>query len=205
STFKPFVFSAALENGFNLATIVNDIKLTVEWDPGLEGPWRPDNFGEVYNGEVPMRQALVGSLNAASIRILQGIGGQAGPAAGYRRAAQHVRRFGFNESEAPAVGGLVLGVGEVTPAKLATAYATFANGGFKLDYYYIDRIETYDGEIVFESRPSFACRTCDAALPQQRAAASRTGASRQFDRPVAGGTPAAPQDAAASEEIVWPE
>src|SRR5690606_18109930 len=55
------------------------------------------------------------------------------------------------------------------------------------------------------SRPSFACRTCDAALPQQRAAASRTGASRQFDRPVAGGTPAAPQDAAASEEIGWPE
>src|SRR5690606_24102967 len=120
STFKPFVFSAALEHGFTLATIVPDIKLTIEWDPGLEGPWRPDNFADDYRGEVRVREALVNSLNAASIRILQGIGGQAGPAEGYRRAAAHVRRFGFNESEAPGVGGLVLGVGEVTPARLAT-------------------------------------------------------------------------------------
>src|SRR5690606_28147643 len=207
STFKPFVFSAALENGFNLATIVNDIKLTVEWDPGLEGPWRTDNFGEVYNGEVPMRQALVGSLNAASIRILQGIGGQAGPAAGYRRADEHVRRFGFNESEAPAVVGLVIGVSEVTPAKLAAANAAFANSGYKIAYYYMVRIETYDVKLVYESMPSFACRACDN--PPQRAAAERNGAQRTPDRPAyaASGSSSARlvEDAAHPQEIVWPE
>lgn len=205
STFKPLVFSAALDNGFTLATIVPDIKLTVEWDPGLEGPWRPDNFANDYRGEVRVRQALVSSLNAASIRILQGIGGSAGPAEGYRRAAEHVRRFGFNESEAPAVGGLVLGVGEVTPAKLATAFAAFANGGYRLDYYYVDRIETYDGKVVYESQPSFACGACDMAPfapPQQRSTAQRPP-DRQYGS-VGGAPAAAAQDEAASTEIVWP-
>src|SRR5690606_30807886 len=104
---------------------------------------------------------------------------------------------------APAVGGLVLGVGEVTPAKLATAYAAFANGGIKRGYYDIDRSETYDGAVVFDSQPRFAGRACDT--PQQRAAAPRTGALRSLHRPLAGGTSSPPQDPAASRAIVWPE
>jgi len=153
---------------------------------------------------VRVREAVVNSLNAASLRILQGIGGPAGPAGGYRRAAAHVRRCGCNEQEAPAVGGLVLGVGEVTPAKLATAFATFANGGFRLDYYYIDRIETYGGDVVYESRPSFACGACETA----RAAPAQRNTQRR-DGPAYTTVGSAPAGAAAeqperSSEIVWP-
>ena len=139
SSFKPFIYSAALEKGFTPSTIINDAPLF--FDAGATGsqPWEPKNYDGKYEGPMTMRTALAKSKNMVSIRILQSIG----PA----YAQQWVTRFGFEADKHPAYLTMALGAGSVTPLQMAVAYSVFANGGYRIEPVLISRI-TDDKEHV---------------------------------------------------------
>ena len=154
SSFKPFVYSAALENGFTAATIINDAPI-VEASSELETEWRPVNYDGRYRGPTRLREALVQSLNLVSVRVIR--------RAGIGATVRHLRAFGFDDTALPANATLALGAGGVAPLDLVDGYATFANGGYKVDAYLIERIEDSDGEVLYAARPSLACQDCTAA------------------------------------------
>jgi len=152
SSFKPFVYSAAFEHGYTPASVVLDAPVDVGYQPSLERVWRPENFGGKYFGESRLREALFESMNSVSIKILQSIGVPA--------AVDHVKRFGFDGVAVPNDLTLALGAGGVAPAQLAAGYAAFANGGYKVEPYFIDRVVTAGGELIFESKPLY-CPVCN--------------------------------------------
>jgi penicillin-binding protein 1A len=152
SSFKPFVYSAAFEHGYTPASVVLDAPVDVGYQASLERVWRPENFAGKYFGYVRLREALNQSLNSVSIRVLQTIGIPA--------ALSHVKRFGFNDLAAPNDLSLALGAGAVPPLAMAGGYATFANGGYKVTPYFIDRVVTADGEVLYETKP-LVCPDCN--------------------------------------------
>jgi penicillin-binding protein 1A len=157
SAFKPFVYSAALDSGYTAATIVNDSPLVEGYQEELERVWRPENFGGNYYGFVSLRYALQRSLNSVSIRITKDMG--------VPRAASYVRRFGLGETAVPSNLSLALGAGGVAPLDLVTAYAVFANGGYRVGNYVIDRIEDANGYVLYTASPAFACPDCGKPAP----------------------------------------
>jgi penicillin-binding protein 1A len=151
SAFKPFLYSAALEQGFTPASIINDAPLVIE-DPTLEASWRPQNNSREFRGPMRLREALVRSRNLVSIRILHALG----PA----YATSYIERFGFPQNSLPRNLTLALGTAQVSPLEMASAYAVFANGGFRVQPYYLQRVIGPDGDVVFEADPQFACAEC---------------------------------------------
>jgi penicillin-binding protein 1A len=151
SAFKPFLYSAALEQGFTPASIINDAPLVIE-DPTLEGSWRPQNVTREFRGPMRLREALVRSRNLVSIRVMNALG----PA----YATQYIERFGFPQNSLPRNLSLALGTAQVSPLEMAGAYAIFANGGFRVDPYYLDRIISPEGKVAYEAQPRFACPEC---------------------------------------------
>jgi len=143
SSFKPFIYSAALEKGFTPATVINDAPLF--FDAGATGsqPWEPKNYDGKYEGPMTMRTALAKSKNMVSIRILQSIG------APY--AQEWITRFGFDADKHPAYLTLALGAGSVTPMQMATAYAVFANGGYRVNPVLIRKLTDDKGHMLAES------------------------------------------------------
>jgi penicillin-binding protein 1A len=157
SSFKPFLYSAALEHGFTPATVVNDAPLVID-DPTLEASWRPQNNTREFGGPMRLREALVRSRNLVSIRVLHALG----PA----YATKYIERFGFPENTLPRNLTLALGTAQVSPLEMATAYSVFANGGYRVENYYVQRISTPDGKVLFEAEPRFVCQSCfDTPLP----------------------------------------
>jgi len=152
SSFKPFVYSAAFEHGFTPATIVVDAPPDVGYQAALERVWKPENFGGKYHGETRLRVALRESMNAVSIKVLQRVGVPA--------VVEHVRRFGFDGVAVPENLSLALGAGGVAPLELAAGYAVFANGGYRVQPYFIDRVTTADGELLYAAQPSI-CAECN--------------------------------------------
>lgn len=153
SNFKPFIYSAALEQGYTSVTRVNDAPIVFD-APGLESAWRPENYSGKYYGPTPLRTALAQSRNLVSIRLLQAIG--------VNNALDHVERFGFDRKRLPKNLSMSLGSGELTPIELVSAYAVLANGGYRVEPYFIERIETADGELVMQADPPTVCPDCDA-------------------------------------------
>ncbi|HET7923120.1 MAG TPA: penicillin-binding transpeptidase domain-containing protein, partial [Gammaproteobacteria bacterium] len=147
SSFKPFYYSAALEKGFTTASVVNDAPVVVK-DPAL-GAWRPGNYEGEFNGPTRLRNALTHSLNLVSIRVLQQIG--------IDYATDYLARFGFKPDELPHNLTLALGSASLTPLEMARGYAVFANRGFRVTPYYIERIEDGSGKLLFEADPGLAC------------------------------------------------
>ena len=145
SAFKPFVYSAAFEHGFNAATIINDAPLMLP-SAQLEAVWRPGNYTDVFHGEVRLREALNESMNLAAIRTLRDVG--------IGNTIRHLRKFGFDERALPADPTLALGAGGISPLNLAKGYAVFANGGHRIEPYFIERIETADGDVLYPIRPA---------------------------------------------------
>ena len=145
SSFKPFIYSAALEKGFTPATIVNDGPLF--FDAGVTGgqPWEPKNYDQKFDGPLPLHTALAKSKNMVSIRILQAVGPQ--------NAQNWIQRFGFDPEKHPAYLTMALGAGSATPIQMATAYAVFANGGYRIDPWLITRITDHKGKTLVESQP----------------------------------------------------
>lgn len=146
SSFKPFIYSAALEKGFSPLTIVNDAPVTISQTGGQV--WQPKNYGGKFEGPVTLRHALEKSINMVSIRILERIGVQYGQ--------EYITRFGFDGSRNPAYLTLALGAGSVTPLQMVAGYAVFANGGYKVNPYLISRITDASGNILAEAQPVFA-------------------------------------------------
>jgi len=145
SSFKPFIYSAALEKGFTPATVINDAPLF--FDAGATGsqPWEPKNYDGKYEGPMTMRTGLAKSKNMVSIRILQSIG------APY--AQDWITRFGFDADKHPAYLTMALGAGSVTPMQMATAYGVFANGGYRVNPVLIERMTDDKGHVLFASPP----------------------------------------------------
>lgn len=149
SSFKPFIYSAAIEAGFTPASVINDAPLVFE-DQVTEDSWRPQNYSGKFFGPTRMRLALTKSRNMVSIRLLRDIG--------RKFAIDYAGKFGFDTERLPKDLTLALGSGAVEPLTLANAYAVLANGGYKVDAYFIDRIEGPDDEVLFRANP---VRVCD--------------------------------------------
>ncbi|WP_084591645.1 penicillin-binding protein 1A [Gilvimarinus agarilyticus] len=158
SSFKPFIYTTALEHGYTPATIINDAPIVIE-DASLEGTWRPENDGGSFLGPMRMRTALYRSRNLVSIRILRALG--------MDTAHESLARFGFDKDALPRDLSLALGSHDVTPLDLARGYTTFANGGFAVQPYLVKRIEAVDGSLVFNATPDTVCRNCDAPASQE--------------------------------------
>jgi penicillin-binding protein 1A len=153
SGFKPFVYSAALENGFTPASTFLDAPLVIDCGDNEEC-WNPENSGGAYTGTmIRLRQALKQSLNSVSVRLMQQVGVDA--------AIGHAEKFGFSKDSLPRNLTLALGTQLASPLEIATGYATFANGGFKIESYFISRIEDAAGKVVFEAPPKIACAECE--------------------------------------------
>lgn len=143
SSFKPFIYSAALEKGFTPATVVNDAPLF--FDSSFTGgqPWEPKNYDGRYDGPMTMRTGLAKSKNMVSIRILQAVGAKNGQ--------EWVSRFGFDAAKHPAYLTMALGAGSVTPMQMAVGYSVFANGGYRVNPYLIARVTDHKGRIISET------------------------------------------------------
>jgi penicillin-binding protein 1A len=151
SGFKPFIYSSALAKSFTPATLVNDAPVVFE-DDALEASWRPENYSGKFFGPTRLRKALYKSRNLVSIRVLNSVG--------IRYATRFVSRFGFDENEIPHDLSLALGSAEVSPLQQARGYAVFANGGYLVEPYVIERIEDADGTVLYEADPVVACVPC---------------------------------------------
>ncbi|MCG6968301.1 MAG: penicillin-binding protein 1A [Gammaproteobacteria bacterium] len=204
SNFKPFTYSAALERGFTAASVINDAPVVFE-DAGLESTWRPENYSGRVFGPTRLREALVNSRNLVSIRLLRAIG--------ISYAIDYATRFGFNPDKLPRDLSLALGSAAIKPMELVTGYAAFANGGYKVDSYYIDRIENDSGEILFKANPARVCEDCDPAqtepqvpMEEQLISTSMTSVDQSLDKSLEneaqqpGADPGAGADAGDAQE-----
>ena len=170
SAFKPFVYSAGLERGLTAATIILDAPVVYD-DPGLEDTWRPQNYTGRFYGPMRLREALVQSRNLVSIRLLEQVG--------INFTADHVGRFGFAPESMPRNLTLALGSGAVTPLQLTAGYAAFANGGFRVEPYFIDRIYGPDQALLYAAQPLWACPECELPPPAEAGAAASPDAVEQ--------------------------
>lgn len=145
SSFKPFIYSAALEKGFTPATVVNDAPLF--FDAGTTGsqPWEPKNYDGKFEGPMSLRRGLAKSKNMISIRVLRSIGPS--------YAQEWATRFGFEADKHPAYLTLALGTGSVTPMQMASAYAVFANGGYRVNPYLVSKVTDSKGQVLSEPKP----------------------------------------------------
>lgn len=151
SSFKPFIYSAALDKGFTASSIINDAPVVFD-APGLEDTWRPENYTGKWYGETRLRTALIKSRNLVSIRLLRDIG------IGY--AVRYATRFGFKRSSLPRDLSLALGSGAITPLELANAFTVFANGGFKVQPYFIDYMLDAKKKVVMIEQRNEVCVKC---------------------------------------------
>ncbi|MBV8497284.1 MAG: PBP1A family penicillin-binding protein [Gammaproteobacteria bacterium] len=151
SGFKPFLYSAALENGLTPATVLLDAPIVLEGSGG-EDAWRPENSTREFGGPTRLREALVRSRNLVSIRVLKEIG--------IPTAIDYISRFGFDPKSMPHDLTLALGTLEATPLDVAAGYCVFANGGFRVTPYFIDRIEDSSGNVVWRAAPRMVCAQC---------------------------------------------
>ena len=144
SSFKPFIYSAALDAGYTAATIVNDAPLEI-FEPGMTEVWRPKNDNNTFLGPIRVREGLYRSRNLVSIRILQDIG--------MEYARDYISRFGFAKEDLPGNLSLALGTAALTPLEITTGWTAFANGGYKVQPHIIERIESRDGKTIFTANP----------------------------------------------------
>ncbi|WP_341219135.1 PBP1A family penicillin-binding protein [uncultured Pseudoalteromonas sp.] len=161
SNIKPFIYSAALENGYTLASILNDAPIN-QWDKSQGVAWRPKNSPAVYNGPIRIRRALAQSKNVISVRLLRGVGLQ--------RTADHLLKFGFKNSDINRSESLALGSASITPIELARGMSAFANGGHLIEPYFISEIQDAYGNSLFKANPSVVCDdTSDQSLTPDNA------------------------------------
>jgi penicillin-binding protein 1A len=174
SAFKPFVYSAAFDKGFTPASVVLDAPIVLD-AAGMEQAWRPKEDEDTFYGPVRLRVAMAKSINLVSVRLMREIG--------LDYAWNFVQRFGFDKSQLPQDLTMALGTAELSPLQVATAYSTFANGGFRVSSYYIDRIVDAGGKTLYQAEPLVACPECGHAgdppppAPQSKAATSAPAAS----------------------------
>lgn len=150
SSFKPFLYAAAFEHGFNPASIVLDAPVVFRDRRGHM--WRPQNDGGGFRGPMRLREALVQSRNLVSVRLLDSIG--------VDFARKYISQFGFNEAELPPNLSMSLGSASLTPLSMARGYSVLANGGSLVTPWFIDEVKDREGNLIFKEKPATACRTC---------------------------------------------
>ena len=160
SNIKPFVYSAALDNGYTVASIINDAPIN-EWDEATGVAWRPQNSPAEYDGPIRMRVALGKSKNVVSVRLLRGVG--------LDNAIEHLTRFGLDKADIHRDETVSLGSSSHTPLEIVRGMATIANGGFLIEPHFIDRVLNETGEVLWQTNPVVACSDCDETnSPQQQ-------------------------------------
>ncbi len=161
SSFKPFIYSAALEKGFSPSTVINDAPLSIGSSDTGGQVWEPKNYDGKFEGPMTMRRALARSKNLVSVRILRAIGPQ--------YAQEYITRFGFEAQKHPAYLPMALGSGAVTPLQMAGAFAVFANGGYRVNPYVIQKIVDQRGNIISETQPQRAGESAVRVLDPRNA------------------------------------
>lgn len=151
SNIKPFVYSSALDNGYTIASMLNDAPIN-QWDASSGVAWRPQNSPAVYDGPIRMRVALGKSKNVVSVRLLRGVG--------LDNTIEHLTKFGFIKEEIPRDETVSLGSGSHTPLEVVRAMAVIANGGYLVEPYFIDRVVNDEGELLWQADPVWACNPC---------------------------------------------
>ena len=160
SNIKPFVYSAALDNGYTVASIINDAPIN-EWDEATGVAWRPQNSPAEYDGPIRMRVALGKSKNVVSVRLLRGVG--------LDNTIEHLTRFGLDKADIHRDETVSLGSSSHTPLEIVRGMATIANGGFLIEPHFIDRVLNETGEVLWQTNPVVACSDCDETnSPQQQ-------------------------------------
>lgn len=152
SNIKPFLYTASLDRGLTLASILNDVPIS-RWDVGAGSDWRPKNSPPLYNGPIRLRRGLGESKNVVMVRAMR--------AMGMDYAAKYLQRFGFPEQNIVHTESLALGSASFTPMQLVRGYAVMANGGFLITPYFISKIENVRGDTLFEEKPKVACTECN--------------------------------------------
>ena len=140
SSFKPFIYSSGLANGYNLSSLINDAPIVFE-DKNLESEWRPQNYTGEFYGLISMREALTKSVNIVSIKLLRELG--------IENSHAHIQKFGFKKSRLPNDLSLALGSGNFSPAEMVRGYSVIANDGFISDMHYIDSIRDRFGNFIY--------------------------------------------------------
>jgi penicillin-binding protein 1A len=166
SSIKPFIFSAALDKGFTPASTVSGAPIVMEGE-APEDEWRPEDYSKKFYGPTRLRKALAESLNLVSVRLLRAIG--------VPYAADYLERFGFDPANVPRNLSLALGTVSATPMQIVSAFAVFANGGYRVTPYFIARVEDANHNVLEQAKPPIICRECDAAGNTQTASAEHTG------------------------------
>lgn len=161
SSFKPFIYSAALEKGFTASTMINDAPLTFTAAQTGSEPWEPKNYDGKFEGPMRLRTALAKSKNLVSVRILQAITPQ--------YAQDYISRFGFDPKLHPPYLTMALGAGNVTPMQMLGAYSVFANGGYKIAPYFIDRVEDDKGKVMLANQPVVAGESAERVIDSRNA------------------------------------
>jgi penicillin-binding protein 1A len=161
SAFKPFIYSAALEKGFSPATVVNDAPLYFDATQTGSEPWEPRNYDGKYEGPMRLRTALMKSKNLVTVRVMQAIGAQ--------YAQDYISRFGFDPKLHPAYLTMALGAGAATPLQMLGAYAIFANGGYRVTPYLIDRVIDTRGNTLSTAQPATAGEGAERAIDPRNA------------------------------------
>jgi len=151
SSFKPFVYSAALHYGMTPATMINDAPVVYDL-PGTLHDWRPENYEGKFNGPTRLRMGLVHSLNLVTIRIVQDIG--------LKYTRNYAARFGLPKKRMPKDLSMALGSATFSPLQMVRGYSVFANGGYLVNPYYIREVTGPNGKIVYRSKPALACDQC---------------------------------------------
>ncbi len=161
SSFKPFIYSAALERGYRPETIVEDEPFAI--DAGLTGgkAWEPKNYDGKFEGPMPLRTALAKSKNMVSIRLMQAIGGS--------NAQDWVTRFGFEADKHPPYLTMALGAGSTNPWQMSEAYAVFANGGYKINTFLIHKVLDGKGQVLMQAKPKQAGEEANLVIPARNA------------------------------------
>jgi penicillin-binding protein 1A len=168
SGFKPFVYAAAFDKGYTPASVILDAPIVIDAS-GMEQAWRPKEDEGKFFGPIRLREALAHSRNLVSVRLVREIG------VDYTR--NYVARFGFDKSQVPDDLTMALGTASLSPLQMVTGYATFANGGFRVTPYYIDRIEDAGGKSLLQAQPVLACADCGRVSEPAAAAPGRGGSS----------------------------
>ena len=184
SSFKPFIYSAALDSGYTPASLVNDAPI-VFVDESVDKVWRPKNDTNTFLGPIRLREALYKSRNLVSIRVLQSMG--------VDTTIDYISKFGFNKQDLPRNLSLALGTATLTPMEIATGWSVFANGGYKVSPYLIERIDSRNGETLFQANPPTVPVDEIAAAPQAApASATPVSAPIAVDATLTPGAPPAP-------------
>jgi penicillin-binding protein 1A len=155
SGFKPFVYAAAFDKGYTPASVVMDAPIVID-EAGMEQAWRPKEFEGKFFGPIRLREAMTHSRNLVSVRLMREIGGD--------YTWHYVQRFGFDKSQLPNDLTMALGTASLSPLQMANAYAIFANGGYRVTPYYIDRIEDAGGKTLVQAEPAQACSDCGRVI-----------------------------------------